>query len=217
MKGLPELVQVVFDEIVPEIGVDAEAEGAEPRPVSANSANTTTNRRTRACIPATPAMTRPPGLPRGLCPSPSRAENLACHGGTVKCQLWRRCNMSLFDPCSAAQEVVTARRSPLPDPPRTADFRRVAGLLAAGRPRPVPPGEDLANLSAPNQDPHTEACAACHIGGRPSLVTPWLTPCQHVSWRIELLPLNQAPPRDGPCRDRTCDLGIKSPLLYQLS
>lgn len=22
---------------------------------------------------------------------------------------------------------------------------------------------------------------------------------------------------DGPCRDRTCDLGIKSPLLYQLS
>jgi hypothetical protein len=21
----------------------------------------------------------------------------------------------------------------------------------------------------------------------------------------------------GPCRDRTCDLGIKSPLLYQLS
>jgi hypothetical protein len=23
--------------------------------------------------------------------------------------------------------------------------------------------------------------------------------------------------RDGPCRDRTCDLGIKSPLLYQLS
>jgi hypothetical protein len=24
-------------------------------------------------------------------------------------------------------------------------------------------------------------------------------------------------PRYGPCRDRTCDLGIKSPLLYQLS
>ena len=23
--------------------------------------------------------------------------------------------------------------------------------------------------------------------------------------------------RDGPDRDRTCDLGIKSPLLYQLS
>ncbi len=23
--------------------------------------------------------------------------------------------------------------------------------------------------------------------------------------------------RHGPCRDRTCDLGIKSPLLYQLS
>jgi hypothetical protein len=23
--------------------------------------------------------------------------------------------------------------------------------------------------------------------------------------------------RNGPCRDRTCDLGIKSPLLYQLS
>jgi hypothetical protein len=23
--------------------------------------------------------------------------------------------------------------------------------------------------------------------------------------------------KDGPCRDRTCDLGIKSPLLYQLS
>jgi hypothetical protein len=23
--------------------------------------------------------------------------------------------------------------------------------------------------------------------------------------------------RSGPCRDRTCDLGIKSPLLYQLS
>jgi hypothetical protein len=22
---------------------------------------------------------------------------------------------------------------------------------------------------------------------------------------------------NGPCRDRTCDLGIKSPLLYQLS
>jgi hypothetical protein len=25
------------------------------------------------------------------------------------------------------------------------------------------------------------------------------------------------PCRSGPCRDRTCDLGIKSPLLYQLS
>ena len=24
-------------------------------------------------------------------------------------------------------------------------------------------------------------------------------------------------PKSGPCRDRTCDLGIKSPLLYQLS
>ena len=23
--------------------------------------------------------------------------------------------------------------------------------------------------------------------------------------------------KSGPCRDRTCDLGIKSPLLYQLS
>jgi hypothetical protein len=29
-------------------------------------------------------------------------------------------------------------------------------------------------------------------------------------------PLNGAAV-DGPCRDRTCDLGIKSPLLYQLS
>ena len=28
---------------------------------------------------------------------------------------------------------------------------------------------------------------------------------------------SQADKRDGPCRDRTCDLGIKSPLLYQLS
>jgi hypothetical protein len=27
----------------------------------------------------------------------------------------------------------------------------------------------------------------------------------------------QVLPRGGPCRDRTCDLGIKSPLLYQLS
>ena len=26
-----------------------------------------------------------------------------------------------------------------------------------------------------------------------------------------------APALSGPCRDRTCDLGIKSPLLYQLS
>jgi hypothetical protein len=29
-------------------------------------------------------------------------------------------------------------------------------------------------------------------------------------------PLNGAG-EDGPCRDRTYDLGIKSPLLYQLS
>lgn len=34
--------------------------------------------------------------------------------------------------------------------------------------------------------------------GRSSLVTPWLTPCQQLSRRIELLPLNQAAPRDGP-------------------
>jgi Staphylococcal nuclease homologue len=29
--------------------------------------------------------------------------------------------------------------------------------------------------------------------------------------------VERASSRDGPCRDRTCDLGIKSPLLYQLS
>jgi hypothetical protein len=30
-------------------------------------------------------------------------------------------------------------------------------------------------------------------------------------------PLQSPCKESGPCRDRTCDLGIKSPLLYQLS
>ena len=36
------------------------------------------------------------------------------------------------------------------------------------------------------------------------------------SWRYASLP-HPSTLSDGPCRDRTYDLGIKSPLLYQLS
>src|SRR5207245_11684227 len=53
--------------------------------------------------------------------------------------------------------------------------------------------------------------------GAERAVTLWLTPRPALRTRSELLRLNHAPPSHGPCRDRTCDLGIKSPLLYQLS
>jgi hypothetical protein len=35
--------------------------------------------------------------------------------------------------------------------------------------------------------------------------------------RATMRPFRHQAARNGPCRDRTCDLGIKSPLLYQLS
>ena len=38
----------------------------------------------------------------------------------------------------------------------------------------------------------------------------------HLSHTTMRFPLNQAAV-NGPGRDRTCDLGMKSPLLYQLS
>jgi hypothetical protein len=50
-------------------------------------------------------------------------------------------------------------------------------------------------------------------GGTPRAFAAFLAHVARVAMRVWL----GARSLNGPCRDRTCDLGIKSPLLYQLS
>jgi hypothetical protein len=70
-----------------------------------------------------------------------------------------------------------------------------------------PPGRD--GSDAPIQ-------AGLRVGQRRLLVRAWYT---HPSsaWPTGGTFRSNKAFLDGPCRDRTCDLGIKSPLLYQLS
>jgi hypothetical protein len=64
-----------------------------------------------------------------------------------------------------------------------------------------------------------QACAPwsfCEVGTEVGTRRASLAPSTHLTRVTMGLPRSHAGV-NGPCRDRTCDLGIKSPLLYQLS
>ena len=65
-------------------------------------------------------------------------------------------------------------------------------------------------LSETSQRPDSE------VGTGVGTPRAFLAPLAHMTHATMRFPLNQAAV-NGPGRDRTCDLGIKSPLLYQLS
>jgi hypothetical protein len=102
---------------------------------------------------------------------------------------------------------------------RQSVVRRKSSRTAGAKRLVVPVGDSVASMGVPNANPHGPAGRPVETGRRgigQVLV--------HVSYTSD-------PPRTvvacefgstkrsphGPCRDRTCDLGIKSPLLYQLS